>query len=99
MPMLPPNWVWNFPVALGGRQLGYPTNYKLDFAWPKKKVGLEVNGSSHRTALGQQRDAKKTAKLQELGWTVLSIWNHEVENTSITSKLTEHLTTLLGPDT
>lgn len=92
---LPASWVWNFPVALGGRQPGYPTCYKLDFAWPHAKVGLEVDGQSHRTTLGKARDAKKTAKLEELGWSLLRIRNQDVTNTSITCKLTAHLTTLL----
>jgi hypothetical protein len=92
---LPAGWVWNFPIALGRRLPGYPTNYKLDFAWPEKKLGLEVDGNSHRTTKGQERDRKKTEKLSELGWKVLRIENRDVTNTSTTSKLKGLLTTLL----
>jgi len=96
--LLPPNWIWNFPIALGSRQRGYPTNYKVDFAWPAKKIALEVDGNSHKTHIGKARDTKKTTKLSELGWIVLRIQNQEVTNSCTTSKLVEHLTTLLEAD-
>jgi hypothetical protein len=94
--VLPVGWVWNYPVALGGRQPGYPTNYKLDFAWPHLKVGLEVDGNSHTAAARQMQDRKKEAKLAELGWSVFRISNVQAERLSTTLKLKEHLTILLG---
>jgi hypothetical protein len=94
--VLPAGWVWNYPVALGGRQPGFPTNYKLDFAWPDRMVGLEVDGSSHTSRARQEQDRKKEAKLATLGWKVFRISNAQAASMSSTSKLKGHLTTLLG---
>jgi hypothetical protein len=94
--VLPAGWVWNYPVALGGRQPGFPTNYKLDFAWPHLKVGLEVDGGSHTSLVRQQQDRKKETKLAQLGWKVFRIANAQTVKLSTTLKLKEHLTTLLG---
>lgn len=91
-------WVWNFPVPLGKRQRGYPTNYKLDFANPKLMIGLEVDGNSHAAITRQAQDRKKETKLAELGWKVFRISNVEVAHLSLTSKLKEHLTTMLETD-
>lgn len=86
--------VWNHPVSLGKRQPGYPTNYKLDFACPIRKVGLEVDGNSHRPRLRQEQDRKKEAKLAELGWLVFRMSNAATESLSTTSPLSDILTTL-----
>jgi hypothetical protein len=94
--VLPAGWVWNYPVALGGRQLGYPTNYKLDFAHPQLKLGLEVDGNSHTALVRQQQDRKKEAKLAQLGWKVFRISNAQTGKLYSTLKLREHLTTLLA---
>jgi very-short-patch-repair endonuclease len=94
--VLPAGWVWNYPVALGKRQQGFPTNYKLDFAWPHLKLGLEVDGNSHTALARQQQDRKKETKLETLGWRVLRISNVQAASMYSTSKLREHLTTLLG---
>jgi len=94
--VLPVGWVWNYPVALGKRQQGFPTNYKLDFAWPNLKVGLEVDGGSHTAAKRQMQDRKKEARLMGLGWAVFRISNAQTEKLYSTSKLQEHLTILLG---
>jgi very-short-patch-repair endonuclease len=98
LPHLPEGWVWNYPVPLGKRQPGYPTCYKLDFAYPEKKLGLEVDGASHQMASRKTQDQKKELKLAEFGWKVLRITNADVARLSLTSKLKEHLTTLLAAD-
>lgn len=92
---LPPGWVWNYPVALGKRQPDFPTNYKLDFAHPTSRLGLEIDGSSHTAAARKAQDRKKEAKLASLGWSVYRLSNAEALRLFSTSKLTEHLTTLL----
>jgi hypothetical protein len=94
--VLPAGWVWNYPVALGGKQQGFPTNYKLDFAWPHLKVRLEVDGGSHATIARQMQDRKKESKLAELGWSVFRISNVQTEKLYTTSNLKEHLIILLG---
>lgn len=93
--VLPACWVWNYPVALGRRQDGFPTNYKIDFANPSTKQGLEVDGHSHNMSARKLQDRKKEAKLAELGWSVLRITNREVLSMCTTSKLKTYLTTLL----
>ena len=94
--MLTPKWEWNYPVRLGKKQDGYPSCYKLDFGNPTDKVGLEVDGASHQLVARKEQDAKKETKLAELGWKVFRISNKEVQRLCTTSKLKEHLTTLLG---
>ena len=61
------------------RDSGYPPCYKIDLAFPKLKVGLEVDGTSHQSEEGRIRDAKKTELLNSLGWTVLRVRNERVE--------------------
>jgi very-short-patch-repair endonuclease len=95
---LPAYWVWNYPITLGKKQEGYPTNYKLDFANPTKKIGLEVDGSSHTMTARKEQDVKKEAKLGELGWRVFRISNAQVQQMCSTSKLTEFLISLLGTE-
>lgn len=57
---------------------GYPTCYKADFALPRIKLAVEVDGGSHLSRRGILKDAKKTAKLNELGWRVLRFTNKDV---------------------
>ena len=94
--VLPTAFIWNYPVPLGRRQEGYPTNYKLDFADPARRLGLEIDGVSHRAPTRQTLDRKKEDKLQELGWCVLRMSNETVFQMSSTSKLRDALTSLLG---
>lgn len=94
-PLLPPGFLWNFAVPLKGAGEGYPSHYKLDFADPSRKICLEVDGQTHNTYLGIIRDRKKTEKLQSLGWTVFRIKNPDAWSLYSTSKLKEHLRTLL----
>lgn len=94
-PLLPEGFMWNYVLPSGGFGLGYPSHYKLDFGNPTTKVCLEVDGISHRTRLGQERDARKTERLQFLGWKLLRITNEEAWYLYSTSKLKEHLHTLL----
>lgn len=42
--------------------------YSLDFAWPDKKIYLEVDGSQHKLEWMQEHDNKRTADLLDLGW-------------------------------
>ena len=74
-----PGWVWGYAVPLGPRMEGYPTCYKIDIANPALKIAIEVDGVSHLVKLIILRDAKKTAKLQELGWRVLRFTNKQVQ--------------------
>jgi very-short-patch-repair endonuclease len=72
------DWRHEYAISLGGRIPGYPTCYKVDFAWPEQKICLEVDGSSHSSLKAKARDAKKTEMLASLGWLVLRITNQQV---------------------
>lgn len=74
--VLGPTWEPEFPLSLGPREPGYPTHYKLDLAHRGLRVGIELDGSSHRSR--RHLDAKKDAKLVSLGWTVLRFWNETI---------------------
>lgn len=80
------------------RQPGFPTNYKLDLAHPGLRIGIEVDGASHNTMAGRQRDAKKADKLASLGWTVLRFSNRDILTWIATGTPTESsiCTTLLS---
>lgn len=74
-------WPMEVVVTTGARALGrsdIPNCYKLDVAHEGLKIAVEVDGFSHATPTGRDQDARKTAFLQGLGWTVLRFWNSEV---------------------
>ena len=47
--------------------------YKVDFAHPRKKIALELDGRSHTSKKVQMADHKKGQVLEALGWTVLRL--------------------------
>jgi hypothetical protein len=49
-----------------------PTAYKVDFALPRRRLVIEMDGPSH-TFRAQAADEKKTKILEALGWTVLRL--------------------------
>lgn len=94
-PFMPEGFIWNYVIRSEGFGLGYPSHYKLDFANPDTRVCLEVDGPSHKTRKGQERDARKNERLLFLGWTLHRITNDRAWLLHSTSKLKEHLHTLL----
>lgn len=42
--------------------------YTLDFAWPDKKIYLEIDGSQHKLDWMQEHDRIRTEYLDNLGW-------------------------------
>lgn len=42
--------------------------YTLDFAWPERKIYLEIDGSQHHLDWMIKHDEERTKKLFELGW-------------------------------
>ena len=54
---------------------GYPSHYKLDIANVELRIGIEIDGGSHKAIARQAQDAKKDALLRGLGWTVLRFSN------------------------
>ncbi|MDQ7949530.1 MAG: hypothetical protein REI93_11835, partial [Pedobacter sp.] len=54
-------------------------NYRLDYAIPSFKIGIEQNGgiwskgkSGHSSGTGIKRDMDKSALAASLGWTIIS---------------------------
>jgi hypothetical protein len=53
--------------------------WRVDFAWPDRKVAVEYDGFDwHSDPEKFRRDRQKRAALQELGWTVMSIVGDDV---------------------
>lgn len=100
---LPLDWTPNHVVRTNMRRsTGYPGSYKLDLAYPEMKIAIEVDGSSHCALANKEKDAKKQAFLESLGWRVLRFTNAEVRTDldrcvrtilSSTSRSTETTTT------
>jgi very-short-patch-repair endonuclease len=54
----------------------YFHRWRFDFAWPKLKVAVEIDGGTftggnHVRGVGYQRDCKKNNKAQLEGWVVM----------------------------
>ena len=57
---------------------GIPKHYKIDLAFPDRRIAVEIDGRSHRTSLGRQRDERKDNALAEMGWKVVRFTNDQV---------------------
>jgi hypothetical protein len=69
----------NFIVPTGQRiKGGLPSHYKIDVAIPEVLLAIEVDGGSHALLSRQDQDARKTAFLEDRGWTVLRFSNRQV---------------------
>lgn len=55
-----------------------PYSIFIDLAMPGAKLAVEVDGSTHKLTKVKESDARKTAYLASLGWTVLRFWNAEI---------------------
>lgn len=66
----------SIPIKMPG--WGFPKAYKVDIGNEVLKIAVEVDGNSHRTLKGREKDRKKDFALGMLGWTVLRFWNHQV---------------------
>jgi very-short-patch-repair endonuclease len=51
-------------------------NYIVDFCAPSLKLVIELDGGQHADAL--EADSKRTASLQQEGFTVLRFWNNDI---------------------
>ena len=58
----------------------YAFNYKPDFVNLEYKLCIEVDGNSHQTILGKQRDRKKEECLEMIGFTTIRFSNKDVLN-------------------
>lgn len=74
-----PDCVMEYAISLGKRCSGFPTNYKVDIAFPSIRLAVEVDGKGHLVLLKQMQDLKKEKKLKELGWSVFRVTNQAVD--------------------
>ena len=52
----------------------------LDFAWPDRKVAVEVDGYRwHSSRAAWERDRERLAELRRLGWTIVHVTHDDVE--------------------
>ena len=65
-------------VGLGFRRQFPIDQYIVDFACPTKRLIVELDGSQHGEDAKLRRDAARTRRLEEDGWTVLRFWNDDV---------------------
>jgi len=92
--MLSNRWIYQWAVATGQKRgTGFPTAYKMDFADPKRKLNLEVDGNSH-TSRGHL-DVKRDTFLVSLGWSVSRVTNQQVQAWYTTFKSTGRIPTQL----
>ena len=85
-----------FVQPTGSRRVkgGLPTHYKIDIANVAAKVAIEIDGSSHNSQKGRDRDQRKSEILAAQGWCVLRFTNAEVMNSaaSVVKKIRSHCT-------
>lgn len=66
------NWEPELSIKTGlNHGSGYPRNYKVDIGCRDLMLAIECDGSSHNSLKNKERDAKKDALLQGMGWTVV----------------------------
>lgn len=71
-------WETEVAVSTSIKQKGISTCYKIDVADRILKVGIEIDGESHKGPMAQERDKKKAEYLASLGWKILRFKNKEV---------------------
>lgn len=62
-----------------------PRRWRFDFAWPDRRVAVEVEGGSyvggrHTTPAGYEKDAEKYNAAALAGWLVLRVVPHMVRD-------------------
>ena len=67
--------------------------YIVDFVCLEARLIIEADGGQH--ALIQDRDASRTKYLEQLGYSVIRFWNHEILNNThaVLSLIHQNLTT------
>lgn len=74
-----PEAVSEYVVRTAGMRGGnLPNHYKIDLAFPKVKLAVEVDGKSHGALSRKAQDRKKERALESAGWTVLRFKNEVV---------------------
>ena len=75
----------NLPLP-NSEQRFHPTRrWRFDFAWPEYRVACEVEGGTwsggrHTRGLGFQRDCTKYNEAAVMGWIVIRVTAHHIDN-------------------
>lgn len=77
--------VRGFPVPEREYRFHDVRKWRLDFAWPARKVAVEVQGgtyrkSAHSSMYGLQRDYTKYNTAAIMGWTILQFTGKMIES-------------------
>ncbi|MBB1024399.1 MULTISPECIES: endonuclease domain-containing protein [unclassified Dietzia] len=63
-------------LGLTGFRVQYRTPglpYRLDFAFPDRKIAVEYDGAGHRDAVQHGRDVRRWNRLRAAGWTIIIV--------------------------
>ncbi len=55
-------------------------NWRLDFAWPDRKLGIEVQGYAHRIKGRFEADIEKRAILMLKGWKIMEVSGKSIKD-------------------
>jgi len=74
-----------YVVPAGGHE------YRADFAYPKLKLAIELDGRHHQQRERREWDARRDEHLAELGWQTIRLQSNDVEGTpqSVVARLVE----------
>lgn len=68
-------WIKRYPYALPIREYKFHSHrqFRLDFAWPSKKVGVEIQGygPGHFSLIGATSDYNRHIECLRYGWKML----------------------------
>lgn len=65
-------------MGLGFRRQYPISRFIVDFACPKHRLIVEIDGTQHARNDLEHADQSRTQSLKADGWHVLRFWNHEV---------------------
>lgn len=88
-------WKLELVVITQGTALGYPSCYKIDIGDEARKIGIEVDGESHRSNKIRQKDIKKAAFLAGRGWKIIRIKNNEILTWEMEGRKGTHVVSIL----
>lgn len=61
--------------------------WRIDFAWPLLKIGIEVHGAlwkgghgSHTSGAGRMRDMEKMNEAKVAGWLVIEVCKEQIQS-------------------
>lgn len=95
---LPDQCAWaGLPVPVAELSFAPPRRWRFDFAWPERKVAVEVDGGvwtqgRHTRGGGFVKDMEKLNRAATLGWTVLRFPPDQIRNGTALEELRAVLT-------